>query len=511
MTAADRSRTASPDGILKLPGREGCCWIARSAATAYPTLDASLHADALVVGAGIVGLTAALRLCQEGRSVIVLEARRVGRQVTGRSTAKITTQHGLIYRHLTDMLGREQARIYAEANAAGLQQIIEWIERYDIDCDLEHRDAYVFVDHGAATEQLASEADAARAVGLVADLLNRAPLPFATGGALRFSDQAQFNPQAYLAGLAAAVTSAGGQIFEQSPAVLIDEAARWRAVTSGGNVHAECIVVATNMTVKSPVGMSKRTQPRMHAVMAFRIAQAAAPAGMFISADAPTHSIRVGRDDVGPLLIVLGPKFNTGQDGDVSRRFVELESWTRAHFAAGDIVWRWCNEDYDTADRVAYVGESDPDKAPGFYIATGFNAWGISNGTAAGLLIADQIVGRRNPWAQLYDPRRPAPDDFNQSGDTQSMVASVDDIRPGGGGVIKAGEEKVAVWRDDAGSLHAMSASCTHKGCTVTWNNADRTWDCPCHGSMFEADGTVIHGPAKKPLKAARLPTPLPC
>ena len=292
----------------------------------------------------------------------------------------------------------------------------------------------------------------------------------------------------------------GGRVFEQSRAKSFDQDNGWRIGTEHGTVKAAQVVIATNMTVKSPVGYANRTQPRSHVAMAFRLEDPAAVDGMFISIDDPTHSIRTGRDQDGPLLITLGPRFNTGQDGDVARRFRDLEQWTRANLPVGEAVWRWCNEDYDTADRMPYVGQPDPKKAPGFYVATGFNGWGISNGTAAGLQIASEIATGSRPWGKLYDPTRPAPEDFHQSGDTQSLVDDVAQIAPGEGGVITRGEEKIAVWRDDNGDLHAVSASCTHKGCTVTWNNADRTWDCPCHGSMFEADGTVIHGPAREPL-----------
>ena len=239
--------------------------------------------------------------------------------------------------------------------------------------------------------------------------------------------------------------------------------------------------------------------------MAFRVDSPLAVDGMFIGIDDPTRSIRMGRDAEGPLLVALGPKFNTGQDGDVARRFVELDNWARLNLPVGEAVWRWCNEDYDTPDRVAYAGTPDPEKAPGFHIATGFNAWGISNGTAAGLMIADLIRGRSSPWQELYDPARPYPEDFHKNGDSQSIVESTDDIGRGEGGVIVRGEEKVAAWRDEDGGLHAISAACTHKGCTVTWNNAEKTWDCPCHGSIFAADGSVIHGPARKPLPPAEL------
>ena len=215
-------------------------------------------------------------------------------------------------------------------------------------------------------------------------------------------------------------------------------------------------------------------------------------------------SLRMGQDADGSLLIVLGPSFPNGNDGDVAARFSRLERWVRDNVPAGEVAWRWVNEDYDTADDIPYAGALSG-KAAGMYVASGFNGWGISNGTAAAMLIADQIQGQRNPWRTLYDPRRRAPKDFNPGGDTKSRVASLDDIAAGAGGIIEQGKRQIAVFKDSQGKARAFSAACTHKGCTVTWNNADRTWDCPCHGSVFSCDGQVMHGPATEPLEPARL------
>ncbi|QKN18313.1 FAD-dependent oxidoreductase (plasmid) [Sinorhizobium meliloti WSM1022] len=491
--------------MVNLPGNRGSCWVATADRTGYPQLDSSIHAETVVVGGGIVGLTTALRLLEAGRSVILVDALEIGQQVTGRSTAKITTQHALIYRHLVDTCGLPTARNYAEANSAGAELIKDWIREYGIACDLERKDAYTYATSSKGRGEIEAEAEAARQVGLQAEVLDRAPLPFETVGALCFADQAQFNPAKYLVGLAHTVADRGGSLFEHSRAILIGEASRWRVVTAHGTVHAENVVVATNMTVKSPVGMANRTQPRCHTAMAFRVDDPLVVDGMFIGIDDPTHSSRTGRDDRGPLLVVLGPKFNTGQDGNVAARFVDLEEWARKNLPVGDVAWRWCNEDYDTADRVPYVGEPDSDNAPGFHIATGFNAWGISNGTAAGMMIADRIQGRSSPWQRLYNPTRTYPKDYHQNGESQSIVGRADDIPRGEGGVMLRGDEKIAVSRDVEGSLHAVSATCTHKGCTVTWNNADGTWDCPCHGSICASDGSVIHGPARKPLAPVKL------
>lgn len=491
--------------MTELPGQAESCWVADAPATHYPTYAQSDRTDVAVVGAGIVGLTAAYLLSKDGLAVTVLEGRRVARGVTARSTAKITFQHTLIYARLARAAGMEKTRLYAHANRTGVATLLDLATMLSIDCDLERRSAYVYALRDARRATLEREAHLARQFGIDARVLAAAPLPFATSGALEFTQQAQFNPAKYLVALAAAVRANGGRIFENTRVTDIKHGrSGWRCEIGRHRLEAASVISATNLPIGSPIKFDELTRPRCHIAMAFR-APAGTIDGMFIAADAPSHSLRMGRDARGPLLIVLGPKFPTGHEGNVARRFRELVRWVWQNVpAAGEVAWRWVNEDYEAPYGVPFAGEL-AGKAPGLYVATGFGGWGISNGTASAMLIADQIRGIDNPWSKLYAPERRARR-INEGGDSRSLVKSIDTIAPGEGAVLEQGEQKIAVWKSPAGKAHAFDASCTHMGCTVTWNNADRTWDCPCHGSMFTHDGEVIHGPAAKPLKPKRLP-----
>lgn len=491
-------------------------WVATASEKqgARAPLPHDVDVDVAIVGGGIVGLTAALLLQRAGRSVAVIDAQRVGEQVTGRSTAKITSQHGLVYRQLEKNLGREGAKRYGEANQAGLAEIVRLSEELGIDCALERKDAYVYSRSGELAAEVEQEAEAARALGLPASYVRECPLPFKVAGAMRFENQAQFNPCAYLRGLARTVESEGGTVIEHTIVRSIAHGEPCRIGTDHGVVSARDVIDASHMPLISEGKFFAKAYPHMHPVVAARIDPARAPDGMFISAEQPTRSLRTARwqDDV--WVIATGRAFKPGHDEEVASGFADLEAFLREELGAEGFDFRWTNEDYQPMDGVPFVGRATSG-APHLFVATGFNAWGITNGTAAAMLLCDLITKRSNPWAEVFEATRLKPLSGGPTliretlsttaegagGYFRSRSSKLAGLGKGEGSVLTIGGKRLAVFRDEQDQIHSVSAICTHMKCVVGWNPVDRTWDCPCHGSRFTIEGKVIHGPATADLE----------
>ena len=481
-------------------------WNATAPASSFPTLSGEIAVDVAIVGGGITGVTTARMLKDRGFSVALVEARRVGEEVTGKSTAKITSQHNIAYTTIKRKFGEDGARLYAEANQAGLRTIRELAARYGIDCNLETAPAFVFTEDEDQVSAIEDEAKLAKDLGLPASLTRDTGLPFAVRTAMRWDDQAKFHPVKYVKGLAATLAADGCRVFENSRVIDWDPD---RIATDRGSVRARHVVMATHLPL-GQIGMFyAEAHPHMDPVVMGRIDPARAPEGMFITAESPHRSFRTHRDDAGQLwMIFAGMAHKPGDTGTGRENIAILADFARRAFGV-DAEYLWTNEDYGPIDQVPFIGWSSSLR-PGYLVATGFNAWGITNGTAAAMLIADMVAGTDNPWLKLYDATRIKPiaggAEFAK-GNAQVAAHLVggylsrkphefDALAPGEGGVLKIDGHNVAAFRNEDGEVHACSAVCTHMGCLVGWNATDRTWDCPCHGSRFALDGSVIHGPA---------------
>ncbi len=495
-------------------------WAATADTPSESTLQKNVETDVCIIGAGIAGLTTAFLLVKEGKDVVVLDDGPIGGGMTARTTAHLTNALDDRFYELERLFGEKGSRLAAESHTAAIDRVEEIVRAERIDCEFERVDGYLFIPPNGTLKVLDDELPAAHRAGLVkVRRLERAPLKsFDSGPCLHFPRQAQFHPLKYLTGLAEAIKREGGHIFIGTHAAEIEEG-RVRT-TNGHTVVADAIVVATNCPVNDLVAMHTKQAPYTTYVIGARVKSGSIPLMLLWDApqdlSKPYHYVRLEKGEDYDILIVGGEDHKTGQKHDGSQRFGKLEQWTRNRFPIEEIEFRWSGQVMEPVDSLAFIGRNPGDE--NIFIATGDSGMGMTHGTIAGMLLTDLITEETNPWADLYDPSRKtlsAAKDFvkenlnvaAQYTDvlTAGEVDSVEDIELGQGAVVRSGLTKVAVYRDDDGTVHSTSAVCVHLGCIVTWNGVEKTWDCPCHGSRFDALGVVINGPANSDLPPEKI------
>lgn len=519
-------------------GREGAraaVWEGTAAVPDYPALAEDTAADVCVVGAGIAGLTTAYYLARAGRRVVVLDDGPVAGGETGRTTAQVATSFDDYYHEAERVHGEAAARLLAESFRAGVDAVERIVREEDIACDWARVDGYWFpapeeAEQGRAL--LRKELDAAHRAGLAdVELLDAWPdaraRAFGPGPVLRFPNQGQFDIHKYMAGLARAVERHGGRIFGRTHVRDVEPGARGapHVVRSdaGRAVTAADLVVATNSPVNDRYAMHTKQAPYRTYVVAARVPRSALGTGFYWDTRDPYHYVRwlrpPGGDDAGTdLLLVGGEDHKTGQaDGPEEAAFDRLEQWTRARFPVEAVEYRWSGQVMEPVDYVAFIGRNPGDER--VYLATGDSGNGMTHGTIAGLLLSDLILGRPNPWTDLYDPSRVSlraagawlEENLNVAGQFVDYVAPAEadteaEVPAGEGRVLRRNGRPVAVYRAEDGTVTERSAVCPHLFCVVDWNSAEKTWDCPCHGSRFAVDGTAVNGPSRAPLAPVDAP-----
>ncbi len=493
-------------------------WMATTEEPGFAALDGPIDVDVAVLGAGIAGLTTALLLKNGGLRVAVIEAARVSGATTGHTTAKVSAQHGLIYDTLGSKFGKDGARAYAEANLSAVGVVEAIVREHGIDCDWERRPAFAYTEQDSYVRQIEKEVDAAREAGLPASYTDETDLPWAVKAAVRFEDQAQFHPRRYCLGLARLVDGDGSRVFEHTRAHDVVDGSPCVVKTDRQDVRAAFVVLATHLPFLDQGAFFAKCHPEREYALGVLLEQPV-PKGMYISVERPTRSVRQHPFDGGELLILSGESHKTGQDEDTERHYNALEQFARERFAVRSVDYRWSTQDHMPVDQLPYIGKLRR-TSERLYVATGFQKWGMTNGTVAGVVISDQILGRENLWSDLFDPNRVKPRAsaktfvkqnvnvarrFIQDRITQRTSVSLDELGPGEGQVMSAGRRQIAVSRGADGTVHALSARCTHMGCIVRWNPAETSWDCPCHGSRFAQDGSVLEGPAVDALEPVDL------
>ncbi len=494
-----------------MPSLHTSIWAATAQLPTYSPLTLDTSADVCIVGAGISGLTTAYLLTQVGKSVVVVDDGAVGSGMTSATTAHLTNAIDDRYFHLEWLHGERGARLAGNSQTAAIDRIEEIVTRERIACDFKRVDGYLFCAPGHDESFLDRELAAAHRAELHAvTKLARAPLSYNTGPCLRFPNQAQFHPLKYLAGLAEAIERGGGRIYTGTKATKVTGGADAVVQTERGAVKTKHIVVATNVPVNDLVVIHTKQAPYMTYVIGARVPRNSVTEALYWDTGDPYHYVRLQPlDATHDLLIVGGEDHKSGQATDIEERHPRLEAWARERFPGmGDVAYLWGGQVMETVDGLAFIGRNPLD-ADNVYTVTGDSGQGLTHGTIGGMLLTDLIAGKPNPWQDLYDPGRItmraakefARETINvvaQLGDylTPGDVASADEIAKDSGAVIRRGASKLAVYRDATGALHERSAVCPHLGCIVAWNPAEKSWDCPCHGSRFDKFGTVFNGPA---------------
>lgn len=495
-------------------------WLHSAPTPTYPCLAEDVTCDVAVVGAGIAGVSVAAELARSGRSVVLLEAGRVAGGVTGNTTAKVSVAHGTVYAHLTRHLGEKAALHYAASQDLAMEHVATTAERLGVDCEIERRPGYVYTEDPAQVPLLQAEASAARRAGLAATFVRDTGLPFPVAGAARFEDQLLFHPVRYLLGVAEGVGRDGGKVYEGTRVVGLKEGSpSVLTCENGATVSAHDVVVCTHYPLFDRSLLFARMTPKREFAVAATVPVSADLDGMYVSAESDTRSVRTAPHPDGRLLVATGAPFTPG-DSAAPENLERLRAWLCDRFPVDGVGFTWAAQDNHTGDQVPFIGHLHP-LARHSWVATGFGSWGMTNGVLAGLLLSERIAGRRPEWSGLYDTRRlhPALEASTVvSGGVRTAsglaaarvrarlarVGSEDDIAPGTAGIVHDKDGDWATYVDEDGTAHAVSPSCTHMGCRVSFNDAERTWECPCHGSRFGLDGSVLQGPAIRPLTRRR-------
>jgi glycine/D-amino acid oxidase-like deaminating enzyme/nitrite reductase/ring-hydroxylating ferredoxin subunit len=497
-------------------------WIDTTPATTYPALTGDTEADVAIVGAGITGITAAYLLSKAGQSVVLVDKGRIAMSETGHTTAHIIEATDADYRDLVKDHGEEGARLDTEAIRTSIDLIASLVRELRIECGFKAVDGYLYAEEEKDREYLQSQQEYLRRAGVTTEWADRVPLPFATIGGLRFPNQHVFHIREYLLPVAREAMRNGARIFENTLASDVENAdkdGRCTVTTDAGKIRARHILLATHVPINDRGAIWAKMHVTRTYVVAARIQPGQVTDALFWDTPYPYHYTRLLSTEKGLFLIVGGEDRDVGKGGNDEERYRALEEYTREHFGVTSFTHRWSGQINEPADALPFIGESSHGK--NVWMSTCYSGTGMTYGTLAALMLTDFALGRPNRFAKLYDPARKKMGSIIENVVTKGMefpkrmvekithldveAKSLAEVGEGEGKIVSVDGEKYAVARIN-GELHAVTPTCTHMGCTVSWNSAEKSWDCPCHGSRFNTQGEVLNGPATKAL--ARVETP---
>lgn len=480
----------------------------------FNEIDANYQADVCIVGAGICGLSTAYYLSKSGLKVIVVDKDDIGMKTSGHTTAKITFQHNLIYDYLINSFGYDLALGYLKANRQAIKNIKKIIDDENIDCDFEYQDNFIYTIKPEELNKIHLEVEALNSLGEPAEFVTKCNLPFKIAGAVKTKNQAQFHPRKYMLGLSKSIKSYGGLIFTNSLVTDIKKNLEgYTTFVNNYTIDSKYVVLACHYPFINFPGIyfSKMYQSTSYAIAIDT--QKKVFDGMYINVKEPIYSFRNAIYNDKKLIIMSGGDHKTGFNPESNNGYAPLEKTAHTLFPNCDILYRWDTRDCITLDKIPYIGEFS-NLMPNMYVATGFNKWGMTSSNVAANIIKDKILNIYNEYAFVFESTRVNPvKNRVELGHMASQVFksfvsnrikvpshTLLSIDKGNGGIIKINGTNVGIYRDTNGAVYAVNPTCTHLGCQLTWNNLDKTWDCPCHGSRFDYTGKNIYDPAFKNL-----------
>lgn len=497
-------------------GKTESIWMNNVYVPQFEKLNKNEECDVCIVGAGITGLTAAYMLLKSGKSVIVADDGSIGGGESSRTTAHITNVIDNRYNVIESLHGEEVMKLAGESQTAAINLIEKIITENNIDCDFIRLPGYLIFADDDNPAEIDKEYNACLRAGINVNILNSTPLPgFVNSKCLQFPDQAEFHMVKYLSGLATAITSIGGKIYTGTHIKKISDGLPASAETRDKlKISASDIIIATNSPISDYLAIHTKQIANRTYVIGINVPHDSVPKGLYWDTEDPYHYIRTYREKDKDILIVGGEDHKTGQEDDPKSKFNNLYSWATGKFPmAENIAYKWSGQVIEPFDGLSFIGK-DPENAEHVYIATGDSGMGITHASYAAIILDDLISGRNNKWAEIYDPKRitlkTAPVFIKEGVNTAIQyidlitppeAAMLNEISAGSGAVMELGMDKQAVYKDTDGTVYRFSALCPHLKCIVSWNKLEKTWDCPCHGSRFDAKGKVINGPAITDLK----------
>lgn len=476
----------------------------------YPTLSEDLSVDVCIIGAGLVGITSAYYLSDSDLKIAVIERDKICSHVSGMSTAKITSQHNLFYDYLITSYGSDFAKGYLEANQEAINNIKNIIEQEKIDCDFSMQDSYVYAYSKEELTDIHKEVKAVQSLGFPCEFVKELPLPIESVGAIKFPSQAQFNPRKYVLSLCDIITKKGISIYTNTVARKIDKSdVDYIISTDKNSIRAKYVILATHYPIVNFPGFYFL---KMYQSMSYVIAadtKCELPEGMYINSTIPTYSFRTTPYENKKLLIVAGSDHKTGEQINLENAYAILENKVKELYPQSEILYKWCTEDCISLDKIPYIGDFSS-IMPNLYVATGFKKWGISFSNIASKIITDKILGKENKYENLFLATRLQPiKNHEELGNmikesVNSLVINklknspniLEDVKNDEGKVVEINGKKVGVYRDCNGEYFFVKPFCAHLGCELSFNNIEKTWDCPCHGSRYAINGNIISEPA---------------